>query len=105
MADKINLSLDDIIKINKKTTKGTRGRGGRGAGRRGRGRGNSRGNARGVVKGGVSQARNKRGTEWRFSVEKKLNEFSLLLDESCNSFMQGDILNIFQYVFYSFCSL
>ena len=64
MVDKLNLSLDDIIKINKKTSKGKRGRGGNRRGRGNtRGKANGRGVARGVARGGVSQVRNRRGTK------------------------------------------
>ena len=59
MVDKLNLSLDDIIKINKKT-KSNRGRG---TGKRGRGRGRGRGTGRGVAKGGVTKVQSRRGTK------------------------------------------
>ena len=64
MVDKINLSLDDIIKINKKTNKSGRGRGTGGRGRGGRGRRGSRGRGgtgRGVARGGISKSQSRRG--------------------------------------------
>ena len=63
MVDKINLSLEEIIKINKKTNKRGRGTGRRGRGGRGRGGSRGRGSGRGVARGGVSKSQSRRGIE------------------------------------------
>ena len=65
MADKLDLSLDEIIKMSKKGKGGGRGgrggqRGGRGRGSGGRGRGGGRGFG-GVQRGGVQKRSNRGG--------------------------------------------
>ena len=65
MGDKIDMSLDDIIKSNKKP--GGRGRGGRGRPSRGRGTPRRQNRGGGVFRGGVQKRRSGGGENRSFN--------------------------------------